>query len=317
VNAKNSTGSSGFSSSSSFTTQPALTQTIMASSGSNGTISPTGSISVATGANQRFTISPNTGYHVDSVAVNGIRVDSTTSYTFSNVTANYTIRAVFAINQYTIDASAGSGGTISPGGMVVVNYGSAQTFTINPDSGYELGPLHVDGALVAPTPVYQFTNVLSSHTIQAAFRSLSVVQTISMIEGWNTISVPLTVVNARAPILFPTASSAAYGFDPVQGYVTYDTLQNGVGYWLKFPSAQNDSITGVMRNQDSLTVHPGWNLIGSISTPVVVDSIIQIPPGIVLSNYYRYSGTYSSTDTLQPGNAYWVKVGQSGRLVLH
>ncbi len=291
--------------------------TINASAGLGGTISPNGAVEVNYGSNQTFTFSPVVGHHVDSLVVDGAERDSTVEYTFFNVTSNHAIEPYFGINQYSIVATAGVHGMISPVGTVSVTFGGNQTFTINPDSGYEIGSLHVDSLLVTPATSYEFTNISSNHTIGATFELPTVIRTISMIDGWNIISVPLTVADARTSSLFPAAVSAGYGFDPAQGYVTYDTLRNGVGYWLKFPSAQNDSIRGFVRNQDSLTVYPGWNLIGSISNSVVVDSIIQIPSGIVLSNYYRYSGTYSSADTLQPGNAYWVKVSQNGRLVLH
>ncbi len=290
--------------------------TINASAGPEGTISPNGTVVVNYGSNQTFTISPTTGHHVDSLVVDGVERDSITSYTFFNVTSNHTIESYFGINQYSIVATAGVHGMISPVGTVSVTFGDNQTFTITPDSGYEIWSLHVDGLLVTPTPVYQFMNISSNHTISAEFGLPSVTQTISVREGWNIISVPLTVADARASSLFPAASSAAYGFDPTQGYVVRDTLQNGVGYWLKFPSAQNDSIRGGVRNQDSLTVYAGWNLVGSISSSAIADSIIQIPPGIVLSSYYRYHGTYSSADTLEPGGAYWVKISQNGRLVL-
>ena len=55
-----------------------------------------------------------------------------TSYTFTNVTADHTIAASFAIDTYTITASAGANGSISPSGAMTVNYGANQTFTITP-----------------------------------------------------------------------------------------------------------------------------------------------------------------------------------------
>ena len=67
------------------------------------------------------------------VLVDGVSVGAVTSYTFTNVTANHTIAASFAIDTYTITASAGANGTISPSGHVTVNYGANQTFTITPD----------------------------------------------------------------------------------------------------------------------------------------------------------------------------------------
>jgi hypothetical protein len=60
------------------------------------------------------------------------------SYTFTNIQANHTIAASFVLKTYTIVASAGAGGSISPNGSVVVNCGDNQTFTITPNTGYQI-----------------------------------------------------------------------------------------------------------------------------------------------------------------------------------
>jgi deoxyribonuclease-1 len=139
----------------------------------------------------------------------------------------------------------------------------------------------------------------------------------AMSEGWNMTSLPLTVSDPRKTVVFPSATSSAFAFDQSAGYVMRDTLRNGIGYWLKFSPAQNVSIIGAVRVQDSVTVRAGWNLIGSISNLVVANSIEQIPDGIVGSSYFGYSAGYFATDTLQPGKGYWVKVNQDGQLVLN
>ncbi len=91
---------------------------ITASAGSNGSITPNGALSVISGAGQTFTITPATGYHVANVTVDGTSVGAVASYTFSNVTANHTIAATFAIDTFTVTASAGANGSISPNGTV-------------------------------------------------------------------------------------------------------------------------------------------------------------------------------------------------------
>ena len=121
------------------------------------------------GADQTFTITPSTGYHVADVLVDGVSVGAVTSYTFTNVTANHTIAASFAINTYTITASAGANGTISPAGAVTVNYGADQTFTITPSTGYHVADVLVDGVSVGAVTSYTFTNVTANHTIAASF----------------------------------------------------------------------------------------------------------------------------------------------------
>ncbi len=145
------------------------TYTITATAGANGTISPAGVVSVNSGATTTFTVTPNTGYHVSDVLVDGVSKGAITSYPFTNVTANHTITASFAINTYTITASTGANGTISPSGIVSVHSGATTTFTITPTTGYHVADVLVDGATVGAVTAYTFTNVTANHTIAASF----------------------------------------------------------------------------------------------------------------------------------------------------
>ncbi len=133
--------------------------------------------------------------------------------------------------------------------------------------------------------------------------------------GWNMVSLPLTITDRRSVAAFPTAVSSAFAYDSSQGYVARDTLDYGRGYWLKFPSGQTVSLTGTTRTLDTVRVSAGWNIIGSISEPVPVASIQQLPAGIVMSPFFRYSEGYGAADTLQPASGYWVKTSAAGRLV--
>jgi len=80
-------------------------------------------------------------------------------------------QATFA-NSIIIRASASpeSGGTIAPSGKVLVDYGGNQTFTIIPNTGYELADVKVDGVSKGKINTYTFTNVTIRHSIQAKFK---------------------------------------------------------------------------------------------------------------------------------------------------
>jgi len=105
---------------------------------------------------------PDAGYYVDSLIVDGVPVDSTLSYTFYNVTDNHTIDARFRIYSYTITASAGPNGSITPSGTVNVDYGNDRQFVITPDAGYYVDSLIVDGVPVDSTFTYTFANVTTN-----------------------------------------------------------------------------------------------------------------------------------------------------------
>jgi hypothetical protein len=134
--------------------------------------------------------------------------------------------------------------------------------------------------------------------------------------GWNLVAVPMVVPDYRTSLLYPSATTTAYRFDPVAHYVACDTLQNGVGYWLKFGAADSITMAGRLMERDTLQVHAGWNLIGSISSPVPAVAITQIPAGNVISPYYGFVGSYAIGAMLIPGGAYWVKCAGPGVLVL-
>ena len=72
---------------------------------------------------------------------------------------------------YTITATAGSGGSITPSGNVTVLHGDSQTFTITPASGYRISDVVVDGASVGAVSTYTFDNVTANHTISVTFQS--------------------------------------------------------------------------------------------------------------------------------------------------
>jgi hypothetical protein len=143
--------------------------TITASAGPDGSISPSGPVAVNCGGVQAFTITPDSCHQVADVLVDGVSVGPVTEYTFTDVAANHTISATFGLFGYTIMASAGAGGTISPTGPVNVACGAGQDFTITPGGGYEIADVLVDGSSVGQVTNYSFAAVTANHTIAASF----------------------------------------------------------------------------------------------------------------------------------------------------
>jgi subtilisin family serine protease len=70
---------------------------------------------------------------------------------------------------FTITANAGTGGSITPSGAVTVNQGADQSFTITPESGYQIADVVVDEISVGPVSSYTFENVTGDHSIDASF----------------------------------------------------------------------------------------------------------------------------------------------------
>ena len=132
--------------------------------------------------------------------------------------------------------------------------------------------------------------------------------------GWNMVSVPLSAPDGRKSTLFPDAVSHAFAYN--SGYVVQDTMNPGVGYWLKLSSAETVSIAGYLRSHDSVLVAPGWNMIGALSIPVTASDIALLNPGLLTSSFFGYSHGYQIADTLQPFQGYWIKVPHDGKLAM-
>ena len=87
-----------------------------------------------------------------------------------SVKANY---EAIPVTGYTITATAGANGSITPSGAVGVAAGGSQTFTISPSSGYVIDTFKVDGLEVTATTSYTFSDVKANHTIEVTFKQES------------------------------------------------------------------------------------------------------------------------------------------------
>ena len=70
---------------------------------------------------------------------------------------------------YTIKATAGIHGSITPSGDVDVLHGGSQTFTIAANRGYAISNVKIDGVSIGAVKSYTFENVTGNHTIDVTF----------------------------------------------------------------------------------------------------------------------------------------------------
>jgi hypothetical protein len=91
------------------------------------------------------------------------------NYALTTVQVKLDYVVVSAETFYTVSASAGFGGSISPSGQIQVVAGGNQTFTISANTGYLISQVTVDGQNQGAISSYTFTNVQTSHTIAASF----------------------------------------------------------------------------------------------------------------------------------------------------
>ncbi len=110
------------------------TFTLTYTAGSNGSLSGNTTQTVNyNGSGTAVTAVPNTGYHFVNWSDAGIANPRTDT----NVTANITVTANFAINTFTLTYTAGSNGSLSGNTTQTVNYnGSGTAVTAVPNTGY-------------------------------------------------------------------------------------------------------------------------------------------------------------------------------------
>ncbi len=110
--------------------------------------------------------------------------------------------------EYTITASAGTGGKISPQGSVAVKEGESKTFAITANAGYAIQDVTVDGKSVGAVSSYTIKDISSNHTIAASFKKA------------DSVAAPKLTVTIK-----PGSQSVAFSWKKVanaNGYELYE-----------------------------------------------------------------------------------------------
>ena len=263
--------------------------TISASVGGNGSIDPFGSVTVSQGGDQTYTLVPDAGYRVDDVLVDGGSVGAVTTYTFSNILSDHTISASFApLPSYTITATAGDHGGISPSGSSTVFQGENQTFTMAPDSGYQIADVTVDGVSQGAVASYNFTGIGSDHTISVSFER----QTYTISAGAGTGGTISPADNVA--VLFN--DSQTFTITPDLTYEVADVLVDGVSQG----AITTYTFSNVNQNHTITALFSIVPTIYSITASAGADGVIT-PDGTV-----SVVGGSDQTFTMAPASGYRV-----------
>jgi hypothetical protein len=132
---------------------------------------------------------------------------------------------------FSIFASAGANGSISPVGTTTLAQGSNQTYTITPNAGYYISSLVVDGVSVATSTSYTFTNVQAAHTITVGFTALTNYAPTNLVTAATTT--PFTSIS----LIWRDNASNENGFEIERG-------TDGINFGLIATTTQNFGIFG-------------------------------------------------------------------------
>ena len=154
--------------------------TITATANANGVLSPNGTATVDFGTNKTYTAKANVGYFIEKVTIDTTETEytqedgmTTYEYTFENIVANHTIDVQFAQASYKVTATALENGKITPEGDSTYKYGESPVYTIEPEEGFAIADVLVDGSSVGPVSSYTFSNIREDHTIEASFEQIT------------------------------------------------------------------------------------------------------------------------------------------------
>ncbi len=137
-----------------------------------GKVVPSGEVKVRPGSSLKVSILLNPGFEIEDFKVDGKSVGKVTEYTIENIqkSVDISISVIKNVDGYTIKASAGNGGKISPSGDVKIEKGKDATFTFSANSGYAVSDVTVDGKKVVASGSYTFKAVSGNHTISVSFK---------------------------------------------------------------------------------------------------------------------------------------------------
>ena len=167
---------------------PTYTLTVSIGTGATGTPATSGSYQEGTVVN--YSYSALSCYGSLQVLLDGSPVSASGTVTMNQ---NHTLTVSATLNTYTITASAGPNGSITPSGSVVVNCGASQNFTFTPNSGYIVADVLVDNVSVGHPASYNFATVTANHTISVTFVAvLSVTCTATSTSGVAPLTVSFT-----------------------------------------------------------------------------------------------------------------------------
>lgn len=120
---------------------------------------------------------------------------------------------------FSITATAGAGGSISPSGTVRVVRGNNQSFSITPQTGYEIANVVVDGTSDGTVPSYHFSNVTAAHTIAATFKK----KTYSVIANAGNGG----SISPSGEMMVPHGDSKTFSITPRPGFEIKSAVVDG------------------------------------------------------------------------------------------
>ena len=311
------------------------------SAGANGTISPATPQTVSHGSTTTFTVTPNTGYSIGAVGgtCGGTLVGTT--YTTNAITAPCTVTAAFTMNAYAVTATAGANGTISPASRLV-SYGSATTFTVTPNAGYNAvmggtcggtldGTTYTTAPIIGPCSV-SATFTLNAFTVTATAGANGTISPASRVVGYNsTTAFTVTPNTGYTAVMGGTCGGTlvgtTYETNPIIGDCTVTAAFTLNTYTVTATAGSGGTIAPASRlvthgSTTTFTVTPntgytavmggtcGGTLVGTTYTTIAITAPCTVTAAFTL-NTYAVTPSAGANGTISPATPQTVNHGST------
>ncbi|MCX8197667.1 MAG: hypothetical protein N3F07_00520 [Candidatus Micrarchaeota archaeon] len=135
--------------------------------------------------------------------------------------------------------------------------------------------------------------------------------------GWNMVSLPVNSKLSMKELSGKCGTSAQAWLLLPSGYSKEEYLEPGAGYWIKGRRSCEFEVSAPAYSLSLKPLFPGWNLVGAPSSTVKISEYSGDCK--IISGPWHYdtsagASPYAYSQTLEPGKAYWIKVGSSCRL---
>jgi hypothetical protein len=224
-----------------------------------------------------------------------------------------------------IDYAGGTGTLSFPTGTSVASI----NLSIADDTAFE-GNETVTLALSSPVNAIPGASTTATATIVNDDPEPEVIAfNLSINEGWNLVSVPLTPANTSITSVIPSESMSCVQiiwyydntdpgapawkyFKPGRLTNTLTDVTDGMGFWICANSSFNFTVTGTLPLDNNVTIRNGWNMVGpkglSSQAPADVYGDYYLTWGFTdnMWYYYKPSRPTNTLTQVEPGRGYWI-----------
>ena len=189
----------------------------------------------------------------------------------------------------------------------LLDSGETEILAIIWNKTQEIGLYKVNVSLFTPSALID--------TKQTSFKIMEYKNlTILLNQGWNLLSIPLTLENNSFNHILNNTNFSIYTYKNNSWFIPNE-INNKLGYWLKINETKNLTLIGTEVEDKTIELNNGWNLIGYpyLNETDINNSDLKNHTtfGYINDSWLTYNPNRTSSlntlDKFSPGYGYWIK----------